>query len=149
MGLAQPSIFVSLGLIRKLGYLREDLEIIFDTNLYISAILLLGPKLKNVILPFVLSGCLTHAQAKTSRCDCLVRLPLEKELIFQEIKQKLSWRNRFSFALYLEEVKLEQLICDMPIAEKPSFRKIIRIPLFHPRAYFSRFFWGALRKSIF
>jgi glycosyltransferase involved in cell wall biosynthesis len=147
IGLAQPSVFVSLSLIKDIGYLKEDLEIIFDTHLYISAILNLGSELKSVIIPFILSGCLNHPEAKTANPTLLSRVPLEKELIFREIRQKLSWRERLAFIIYLKEIKLEQLIGDILITDKRRFWKLLRISFFDPSAYFSRFFWGALIRS--
>jgi len=147
MGIAQPSVFISLDLIKASGYLREDLEIIFDTHLYVSIILNLGSKLRSVIIPPVLSVCLKHPQAKTATPALLALLPLEKGQVVQEIKEKLPWRQRLMLNLYLKESTLEQLISDIPGTEKGRFWKIIQISFYNPLAYFSRFFWGALLRS--
>lgn len=109
-GLAQPSIFLSLSLVKSLGGVREDLHHAFDWALYLRIIMLFRSRLRMSIIPQVLSHAYSHPDAKAEKQ--WGKFIQEGKKVLTEIEDQMpffeKWRIRW--ILLREELKTKSFL---------------------------------------
>lgn len=145
-GMAQPSNFLSRSLFKDMGYLREDLNYVFDLALYLKTMVLLRSRLKITTIPAIISRCLSHPEAKTVKeADLFIE---EAKRILSEMRLYFFWIERLGISYYLKKNELQRLITQILINDERRLWRLICLSFRYPYVCLSRFFWGALKKVL-
>jgi len=142
----QPSTFVSLPTLKKLGGIREELTCIMDLEMYVRFLLGKGDALCTARTPQLLSVAYRHPGAKTAGMGATFEQ--ETYELVTAIQKQVGWAERMRLHKYLRNSEVRFATNDALSHDASSMASLLRVPLRYPMALCSRFYWGALRREL-
>jgi glycosyltransferase involved in cell wall biosynthesis len=146
--LSQPSTFLSLDLLSSVGKFREDLYYVMDWEFYLRATVKLRKSLKVKIVEQNLSVAKIHQISKTGR-DWK---PVENEQyqILQEYCGVLSGLDQYIFMYFFNKNITQNTVSEILNKNNPStvILRLIALLMSRPIVIISRFYWGAIKKTL-
>lgn len=146
LGMAQPSTFLSLELVREMGCVREDLNYAFDFAFYLKVITELRSCLKTEIVPITFSRCFSHPDAKTFDMYLCFK---ETREVFQKMLPEFHWFEQIQVSWHIRQLKTQDNVNQVTKNFNRPLGPLLSLLLRHPYSILSRFFWGAVRREIF
>ncbi len=142
----QPSSFLPTRLVQELGGVREDLHYVMDWELYLRLTLSLRERLVVITTSSLLSVATSHPDTKTNTAPAAFQV--EAEGVLRTLQASLGPAERLGLAVYLWKRQTERLV----IAARPNAGadpvRLARLLARRPDLMGSRFFWGAVRRSL-
>ena len=143
--IAQPSTFMRLSLVREMGGVKENLKYIFDWTLYLQLLCARRGRLKIVLTPGILSNCLSHPQAKMIKD--IPQVIQEGERVYEQVSPLLNPMEKWMLRRHVRWNSLMDRVGRC--ANRPgSFGELLGLLPGNPSLVSSRFFWGAVRRSV-
>jgi glycosyltransferase involved in cell wall biosynthesis len=141
----QPATFVSRQLMQHIGGVREDLHYVMDWELYLRLIMRRRRALVATATPALLSYSRIHAEAKTAQQPAAFR---DESLQVLRKLTPLSPIERARIALFLRGIETQRQISAALRMRRGALKRLAQLLLGRPDAALSRFFWGAVRRSL-
>jgi glycosyltransferase involved in cell wall biosynthesis len=144
--MTQPSTFLALNLVKKVGGLKEDLLCILDWELYLRLTVLLRGELKAAVTQALLSKVFIHSKAKTVRQSTLFKK--EALQVLKELRSQLPLWQQLRLVAWIRHKKALIEIDEAFYPYGNTLLYLALLPFRWPGILISRFFWGAVRKTI-
>lgn len=143
---AQPSAFLDGALTRQVGGVREDLECVMDWELYLRLLLETRERISVAATSRTLSQALYHPDCKTARLGHVFRREVIEVLSANRRRFRLA--DRVGIERGLARLNAQHLLHQCSADGPACFRTLLKGALRSPGVFGTRFFWGALRRSL-